>query len=263
MRKNKNKLMLLFMIMILLVGCQKENEMDITTYDEFIENGQVEIYGEKHDIQSVATTSYEYDGNNNLVSMIMTMNDSNLELHTQYRYENNILIEEIEEHKMHSDVIATRIHNYNDDGKRSKSEQIADKGENYTTEYQYEDKANKRIIKDVDGNLNGYIEEILDKNNNMVEETFYATDGTTGFTRKYSYEKDLLVKSVYELNDFKRVTYYEYNQLGDLNFSYDVSYQDPNDENPTLTVKYFVYEYNDNQRPMTMEKHEVTYSMFQ
>lgn len=261
MSKNWKIVLLIFVLTISLIGCQNEKgmEFDITTYNEFIENGQIEVYGKKHTIESIAETSYKYDGNNNLLRTTLKMNDSNLEIYTEFKYMNNVLYEEIEEYKMHSEVIMTRIHNYSDDGKRFKSNEIADKGENYTTEYEYNDKINKKIIKNEDSNLNGYIEQILDNNKHVVKETFYSTDNTTGFTKSYSYENDLLVKSVYEYNNYKTDSYYEYNQLGDLIFSYDVSYQDLNDEKPMLTVNYFVYEYNNDQHPITMKKHEIRY----
>lgn len=265
MNKNMKVALLILTLIILLIGCQKEKgiEGEITTYHDFIENRQVQVDGKKYNINSVEETSYKYDENKNLIKTIMKKNDSNLEIYTEFKYKNNILFEEVKEYKMHSDIIMTRIHNYDDKGKRFKSKQIADKGENYTTEYQYNNKTNKMIFKYEDSNLDGYTEQILDKNRNIVKETYYSADNTIGFTRSYSYENDILVKSVYEFNNYKSDSYYQYNQLGDVILSYDAAYQDLNDEKPMLTVRYFVYDYNKDNNPTTMEKYEISYPISQ
>ena len=95
------RLLLGLFLLIMLTGCHQSNNTnvenppvdEITTYEEVIKDGKVEIDGISYDIQSVTKTRYTYDDNENIIELVTTNDDS--EIRMEYLYENNQLIEEI------------------------------------------------------------------------------------------------------------------------------------------------------------------------
>lgn len=252
MKKYIKIILILFSLMIILIGCQKK--IIVTTFDEVIENNAVEIDGIEYYIQLVEETSYKYDGDNNLIKTIMNKIDINVEKNTKFKYKNNILIEKIIEYKKSSDVLGTFFYYYNYEGRLINSESVVGSEENSTVDYQYNGQTTKVIFKDEDGSITGYIEEILDNDDNVLISTSYDVDGTSYFTKNNYYEDNKLIQSIYEYSYGNNSShYYEYNNIGDIIFSYSI--QDKDD--PLMTVKFFEYEYNKNYLPVTMKLYQV------
>ena len=89
-----------FALLIMITGCQQSNNTnieslsinEITTYEESIEDGKVEIDGISYDIQSVVKISNTYDANGNVIEKV-SKND-NSETRIEFLYKNNQIIEE-------------------------------------------------------------------------------------------------------------------------------------------------------------------------
>jgi len=229
--------------LILLLGCQKE----ITSFDEVIDNNQVELDGVKYEIQSVDETTYEYDDDKMIRS---SSTHDNHEQYTDFKYENNLLIEE----NRYSENMNSTVSYYYDEKERKKQIIYQYEHGNFVNEFEYDDNYRKIIFKDQDGVIVRYNEGFADENNNILSYIIYDSEGNKTASVGNTYKDSKLITTIGEDSEGKKVTsYYKYNNLDDKIFSYTIHHG----EEPLMIVEFFEYKYNNDDLPIMMRRYRV------
>jgi YD repeat-containing protein len=244
-------------MILALAGCQSgdvEESLtpeDITTFDEVIEDGKVEIDGISYTIESVSKSTYEYDDEGNIIERINENN--NKKIRTEFIYnENNDVLEE----KSYSEgsLIATRSYSYEEDA--LKEVKIAyESGFEMLTEYSYEE--DKEIVTsyNTDGSvaLTAIIYKDENGNNSKMVQSSPEVEKLKA-TTNYEYENDLLIKVTTERSDTNTTAHYEYNNVGDKTMEYHITILD---DLYFLDASFFEYEYNDKLQPISLTIYRV------
>jgi len=252
------KLLALILIMILgLSGCQSGNVEesltpdDITSFDETIEDGKVEIDGKTYDIKSVSKSTYKYDDNGNIIERINENKDKKVRAEFTYN-ENNDVVEEI--YYSDGNIITTRIYTYEDDVR--KEVKIAyEGGMEVRTEYSYEEDKEIWTTYNSDGSESITATVYKDENGNNSKMVQSWTEvGKLDAKTNYQYEDNLLIKSKTERNNTNTIVHYEYNNVGDKIMEYSITMLD---DLYFLDVGFFDYEYNEKLQPISLTTYGV------
>lgn len=251
------KILTIILIMILaLAGCQGTTMVesltpeDITTFDEVIEDGKVEIDGISYDVEWASTSTYEYDDEGNIVERINENNNKNIR--TEFTYnENNDVVEE--KNYSEGSLIASRIYSYKDD-LLEELKIIYESGLEIRTEYSYEEDKEIWTSYNSDGSESITATIYKDENGNTLKMVQSLPGQEDEATTNYKYEDDLLVKAKTERNGTDSVVHYEYNNVGDKIVEYSITTVD---ELYFLDVTFFEYEYNDNLQPISLNIYRV------
>ncbi|MDW7667975.1 MAG: hypothetical protein SCJ93_04060 [Bacillota bacterium] len=247
----KKLLPIIFIMILALSGCQSgdvEESLtpeEITTFDEVIEDGKVEIDGISYTIESVSKSTYKYDDEGNIIERTNENNDN--KIRTEFTYnENNDVVEE----KSYSDgnLIASRIYSYEDEVLRE-LKVVYEGGMEIRTEYTYEDDKKIAISYNSDGSESVTATIYKDENGNNLKMVQSLPGQEDQATTNYQYEDDLLVKAATERTDTDTVVHYEYNNVGDRIMAYSINILD---DLYFLNASFFEYEYNDKLQPISM-----------
>lgn len=236
--------MIILIVLVPLIGCQKK----ITTFDEIIANDKVEIDGTTYNITSTNENYYEYDVNDNVISMKSIYGNKVQTI--EFMYEDNLLVKEKRYSSLNSDI----LYYYNTNNKLIKTEQVTDDGLKIITEYSYNENKKKTIHRNSNGDIEFYSEATVDEKGNVLTYTSYDASGNKKSFGRNFYENDQLITSINETVDGDKVThYYEYNNIGDKIFWYVIHHG----EKPRMNVAFFEYEYNENYLPIKTKIYKV------
>jgi len=242
------KVLLVLALLLVLTGCQQK----ITTYNEVIIDGEVEIDGISYDIKSVLKSSYVYDNNDNLQETITKYDDYIVS--NKYYYKNNQLVEE----KKYQDDehISTIQYSYENDKLIEKKfiRQLDDTTTDSITEYTYGDNTQIQTNKDSYNNILSTYTMHLDESDKILGTTHTNANGERGEISTYYYENNVLIKIIREGDGVYNTTFnYKYNNIGDLIMEYDVFYG----EKSILMAVFYDYEYNRKLLPETLTLYRV------
>lgn len=237
------KIIIVLIVFIFLIGCDKE----ITTFDEVIENNQVELDGVKYDIQSIYETKYEYD-DEKLIRRSSIYD--NQEQYTEFKYENSLLIEE----RRYSVNMNSTVLYYYDDEKRKKQIVYQYEQANFVNEFEYDGNTIKIVFKNQDGNIERYNEGFVDEDDNILSFIVYDSGGNKVSSVENTYVDNKLITVIGEDSEGKKITsYYKYNNVGDKIFSYTIHHG----EKALMIAEFFEYNYSKNDLPVMMKRYRV------
>ena len=253
----KKILPIIFIMILALAGCQSgdvEESLtpeDITTFDEVIEDGKVEIDGISYTIESVSKSTYEYDDEGNIIERINENN--NKKVRTEFTYnENNDVIEE----KNYSDgnLIASRIYSYEGDV-LEELKVVYESGLEIRTEYSYEEDKEIWISYNSDGSESITATVYKDENGNKLKmvQSLPENENQTS-TTNYQYEDELLIKATTERNDTNTTVHYKYNNVGDKIMEYNITILE---DSYFLDAAFGEYEYNNKLQPISLTIYRV------
>lgn len=264
MSKNKKTKSILIayialIIIAILIACtpnvnkDSKDSKEITTYKEIIENGKVEIDGISYDVQYISKASHTYDDNRNLIKTAWKKDDS--EIHTEFLYKNNRLIEE---KRYSNDKLSYTITYHYENDLLVEQTLVYDSGLETRTEYSYSDnnktKTATHYVSEDNIAFIG-IEYLDDDDGRMLKGVVTTEDGEVTSTTTMYYENDLLVKSIREKADGSIDTFNtEYNNLGDEIKEYNII---SSQEGNLLIVNFYDIEYNEELLAETITYHQV------
>lgn len=249
-----------FILVIMLTGCQQGNATniedpsvnEITTYEEIIEDGKVEIDGISYDIKSERKTTNTYDDNGNLIEALTTDHDT--EMRSEIVYDNDRIIE----NKVYAndELQATIYFHYEDDFLVEKMTVHKD-GLETRIEYSLDDHKEIRTHYGPDGNVASVITISMD--DDKILETISTTPtGEVVNTSTYFYDTDLLTKIVSVKGDpstgIKTESNLEHNNVGDKIMEYNITFME---EENLLIAKFYDIEYNETLLPLVVTEHRV------
>lgn len=263
MSKNKKSKSILIacialILIVTLIACtpnsnkDSEDSKEITTYEESIENGKVEINGISYDVQYLSKASHTYDDNRNLIKTVYNKDGS--EIRSEFLYENDQLIEE---KRYANDKLSYTITYYYENDLLVGQTYVSGSGLETRTEYSYSDNNKTKTATHYNSDDSiGFIGiEYLDDDGKMLKGVITTEDGEVTATTTMYYENDLLVKSIREKADGAINTYNtEYNNLGDKIKEYNIL---SNEEENLLIVNFYDIEYDENLLPKTITYHQV------
>ena len=247
----------LFLI-VTLVACttnfnkDSKDSKEITTYEESIENGKVEIYGISYDVQYISKALHTYDENRNLIKTVYKKDNS--EICTEFLYKNNQLIEE---KRYSNDKLSHTITYYYENDLLVKQTFVSGGGLEVHTEYSYTDnnKTKTATHYNSDDTIAFIGTEYLDDNGRILKGVVSTEDEEVTDTTTMYYENDLLVKSIREKADGAINTYNtEYNNVGDKIKEYNIL---SSQEGNLLIATFYDIEYDENLLPKTITYHQV------
>ncbi len=259
---NMKRLLLGLVLLIILTGCQQRNNTnvespsidEITTYEETIEDGKVEIDGISYDIKSVSKITYAYDDNDNVIERVTTNDDS--EMRIEFLYEDNQLIEE---RRYSNDEFSSNTYYYYEDELLIKNKIVTKGGLEVVTEYSYGDKTNKRTYYNSDGSISFIATEYLDDDGKILKGVITTAEGEVTDTSTLHYENDLLVKGIREQDSGAVNTFNsEYNNVGDKIMEYNI-FSSAKDN--LLIAVFYDIEYNEKLLPKTVTIYRVQSSI--
>lgn len=224
---------------------------EITTYEESIENGRVEIDGISYDVQYISKASYTYDDNRNLIKTVYNKDSS--EIRVEFLYKNNQLIEE---KRYANDKLSYTITYYYKNDLLVGQTLVYESGLEARTEYSYGDNNKNKTAThyNSDDSIGFIATEYLD-DGRMLKGVITTEDGEVTDTTKMYYENDLLVKSIREKDDGAINIYNkEYNNVGDKIKEYNIFYYQ---EENSLIVNFYDIEYNEDLLPKIIIIHQV------
>ncbi|MBI9011538.1 MAG: hypothetical protein JEZ08_04850 [Clostridiales bacterium] len=238
------KKIIIFILLATLIGCQSK----VTTFNEVIKDGKVEMDGIEYDIRSVTELTNEYDRNDNLIRRDSKYDDT--EQYTEFVYDGDLLIEE-KRFSSHQD--STVLYHYDEYDREIKIEYVYKIG-TLTTEFKYDGTTKRLISKNMDGSIQQVQEAIIDDQSNILSFKSYDADGNLHATSENTYVNNKLVSSVSIDSEGKKVTnYYEYNNFGDRIFWYTIHHLDE----PIMMAHFFEYVYNKDSLPISVKIHRV------
>jgi hypothetical protein len=252
------KLLLALVLLIMLTGCQQSNNAnveslsidDITTYEEIIKDGKVEIDGISYNIQSMIKTKFVYDDNENVIESINT--NDNIENRLEIIYKNN----QIAESRGYSngELRVTHYYYYEKD-LLIKKKDVTKGGLETRTEYSYGDKTETRTYYNSDGSMSYVATLYMDDNDKILKIIHTTPEEEIMASYVNYYENDLLMKVVEERDGVKVKTLnYEYNNLGDKIMEYHIVFMK---EEHLLVAIFYDYEYDENLLPKTVTRYRV------
>lgn len=263
MSKNKKTKSILIacialILIVALIACMpnfnkdSKDSKEITTYEESIDNGKVEIDGISYDVQYISKASHTYDDNRNLIKTVYKKDDS--EIRNEFLYKNNQLIEE---KRYSNDKLSYTTTYYYENELLVGQTLVYDSGLEARTEYSYSDnnKTKTATHYNSDDSIGFIGTEYLDDDGKMLKGVITTEDGEVTDTTTMYYENDLLVKSIREKTDGAINTYNtKYNNLGDKIKEYNIL---SNEEENLLIVNFYDIEYNEDLLPKTITYHQV------
>jgi len=239
------RILLALFLLLTLSGCQKE----ITTFDEVIKEGKVEIDGITYDIQSVRENSYEYDNEGNMIKVSSVYD--NKEQHAEFTYDKGVLIEE---KRLSFNKLDTILYYSYKEDKLIMTEYVLENRQSLISEYRYKEKTKETIQWNTDGKVAFKSMAEVDEHNQILSFINFDNEGnTTGNGINY-YDENLLVGLVSENHiGVKTSIAYEYNNIGHKILSYMIHHG----EAPIMIVSLYEYKYNDDMLPVTMTEYRV------
>jgi len=249
------RLLLVVVLLIMLPGCKQSNNSnlgspsidEITTYEEVIKDGKVEIDGILYDIQSVSKATNSYDDNDNIIE---TRND-NSEARSEYIYENNKLIED---RKYSNNELSTTTYYYYENDLLIKRKTVTRGGLEAVTEHSYGDKTETQTHYKSDGSISFSSKAYLDNKGKIIKGIITDEDGEIMDTRTFHYDNDLLNKTVVEKDGtIVQIFNFEYNNVGDKIMDYIIIY----DKDNVLIARFYDIEYNEKLLPKTVTLYTV------
>lgn len=238
------KTFIVFILLATLIGCQSK----VTTFDEVIKDGKVEMDSVEYDIRSVTEITYDYDENDNLIRRDSKYDNKGQ--YTEFSYDGDLLIEE-KRFSYHQD--STVLYHYDEYDREIMKEYVYEIG-TLTIEIEYNGAIVRTISKDMYGNIQEVKEAITDDQGNILSLKSYDLDGNLRASLENTYEKNNLVSSVFIPVGGKKIkSYYEYNNLGDKIFEYIIHRLDE----PVMMAQFYEYVYNNDSLPTLVKIYNV------
>lgn len=232
-------LRLLILSICLLAGCNETiNTEEITTFDEKIIDGKIEIDGVLYDIENTSIYTFEYTDGKLTEKFIEHDDGSNSK--SKYVYKKNLLVEEI---NFQNDSLNFNKYYTYDKGNEIKTETIPENGEAFYTETVYGDNS-KEIrhysSKDTLSNVEIYN---LNDDEQISAMTMIIPNTEIVFDWIYDYDDEQLISSyLTRENGDTGYSLYEYNNLDDLVSEYQIA----RGEKIKLFAKFYENEYDEN-----------------
>jgi hypothetical protein len=223
---------------------------EITTYEESIENGKVEIDGIYYDIHNIYEMLNIYNSDGDVVETVYINDDSKARI--EFIYKNNQIIKE--KRYSNDEFESTTYYRYENDLLLEQTT-VDKSGLKTRIEYSYGAKTRKLTHYNSDNDISFIATEYLDDDGNIIKGVITTEDGEVTDTTTMYYDNDLLVKSIRKRDGGAINTFnIEYNNVGDKIKEYSILSHQKDD---FLMVNLYDIEYNENLLPKIITIYQV------